>query len=155
MAEIKVTDSKIVKYGFEVEIARPPAELWTVMTENIDVWWMNDFRALGEDSTVSLSPKTGGLLLEETTGGASLEWYRVQMCAPGTALYLVGFMAPDWGGPTLSMLKLSVEARNQGSVLIVSDALTGNVTEASANSAASGWKKLFGDGLKNYAQSEN
>lgn len=155
MADIKVADAKIIKYKFEVEIARAPKDVWSLMTEKIDAWWMQDFRALGDKSTVSLSPKTGGLLLEETADGASLEWYKVQLCTPGTALYLVGYMAPDWGGPTISMLKLGVEARGQGSALVVSDALMGNVTEASANSAASGWETLFGDGFKNYAQSRN
>lgn len=153
MTDINVTDAKIIKYKFEVPIARAPEDVWSLMTANIDAWWMNDFRALGEQSTVSLNPQTGGLLLEETSDGGSLEWYRVQMCTPGAALYLIGYMAPDWGGPTVSMLKLGIEARDQGSALVVSDALMGNVTEASAKSAASGWETLFGDGFKNYAQS--
>jgi uncharacterized protein YndB with AHSA1/START domain len=155
MTEINVTDSKIIKYQFEVNIARAPGEVWPLMTEKIDAWWMNDFRALGEDSTVSLSPRTGGLLLEKSPGGGTLEWYKVQMCTPGAALYLVGYMAPDWGGPTISMLKLGLEEREQGSALIVSDALMGNVTESSAKSAASGWETLFGGGFKDYAQSLN
>lgn len=155
MTDINVTDANIIKYKFEVTIARSPDDVWTLMTENIDAWWMQDFRALGEQSTVSLNPKPGGLLLEETPDGGSLEWYKVQLCTPGTALYLVGYMAPDWGGPTISMLKLGVEVRDQGSALVVSDALMGNVTKASAKSAASGWEKLFGDGFKDYAQSRD
>jgi len=155
MTDINVIESKIIKYQFEVNIARAPDDVWSLMIENIDAWWMNDFRALGENSTVSLSPRTGGLLLEESPVGGSLEWYKVQMCTPGAALYLVGYMAPDWGGPTISMLKLGVEARGKGSALIVSDALMGNVTESSAKSAASGWETLFGSGFKDYAQSRN
>ncbi len=155
MTAINVTDSKIIKYQFEVGIARAPDEVWSIMTKNIDAWWMTDFRALGENSKVSLDPRTGGQLLEESPDAGSLEWYRVQMCTPGVALYLVGYMAPDWGGPTTSMLKLGVEARDQGSALIVSDALMGNVTESSAKSAASGWETLFGSGLKDFAESQN
>lgn len=155
MTDINISDVKIVKYQFEVTIQCEPEDVWSMMTQNINAWWMNDFRALGENSTVSLRLEPGGLLLETSPDGINLEWYRVQMCTPGTALYLVGYMAPDWGGPTTSMLKLSVQARESGSVLIVSDALLGNVTEASAKSAASGWETLFGDGFRTYAQSRN
>ena len=155
MTELNVTDSKIIKYQFEVNIARVPSDVWSLMTDNIDAWWMNDFRALGEDSKISLSPKTGGLLLEDSPQGGSLEWYKVQMCTPGVALYLIGYMAPDWGGPTISMLKLGVETRERGTALIVSDALMGHVTESSAKSAASGWERLFGRGFKEYAESRN
>lgn len=146
------TDAKIVKYSFEILINRSAADIWTLMTSQIDAWWMSDFRALGEGSKVTLDAVTGGQLLESTQDGSSLEWYRVQMVTPGSALYLVGYMAPDWGGPTTSMLKLAVEDREGGGALIVSDALMGNVTEGSASSAEGGWKTLFGDGLKAFAE---
>ena len=91
-------------------------------------------------------------MVETGADGGSLEWYRVQMVSPGQAIYLTGDLAPDWGGPTISMLKLAVEERGSGGALIVSDALLGNVTEASAQSAETGWKSLFGDGLKAFAE---
>ncbi len=146
------TDARIIKYQFEVLIERSAADIWTLMIDEIDAWWMNDFRALGEGSKVTLNASTGGQLIESAADGSSLEWYRVQMVSPGKSLYLVGYMAPDWGGPTTSMLKLAVEDRDNGGVLIVSDALSGNVTEASASSAEGGWKTLFGDGLKGFAE---
>jgi hypothetical protein len=145
-------DAKLIKYQFEVPIKRTAKELWALLVDDIDAWWMNDFRALGEGSKVSLNAQAGGQLLEAAADGSSLEWYRVQMASPGKVLYLVGYMAPDWGGPTTSMLKLAVENRDGGSVLIVSDALMGNVSESSANTAKSGWEMLFSDGLKKFAE---
>ncbi|MEP2736037.1 MAG: hypothetical protein ABJP34_07035 [Erythrobacter sp.] len=145
-------DTKIVKYQFELPIKRNASDIWSIMTDRIDEWWMSDFRALGEGSNVTLSALVGGQLIETGADGSALEWYRVQMVTPGKALYLVGYMAPDWGGPTTSMLKLSVEDHDQGSVLNVADALIGNVTEKSASSAKGGWKMLFGDGLKAFAE---
>jgi hypothetical protein len=146
------TDAKIIKYQFEVAIQRSAADIWSLMIDEIDAWWMDDFRVLGEGSKVNLCAEAGGQLVESRADGASLEWYRVQMTSPGKSLYLVGYLAPDWGGPTTSMLKLTVEDRDNGGVLIVSDALLGNVTEASAISAESGWKMLFADGLKCFAE---
>jgi hypothetical protein len=122
------------------------------MVDQIDAWWMSDFRALGEGSKVTLSAETGGQLLETSPDGSSLEWYRVQMVTPGKVLYLVGYMAPDWGGPTTTMLKIALEERDNGCALVISDALSGNVTEGSSNSAESGWKMLFGEGLKAFAE---
>ncbi len=147
-----LTDAKIIKYQFELPIKRSAADIWALMVDEIDRWWMDDFRALGEGSKVTLSAETGGQLIERAADGSILEWYRVQMVSPGKSLYLVGYMAPDWGGPTTSMLKLAVEDRDDGGALIVSDALLGNVTEASASSAEGGWKMLFGDGFKTFAE---
>lgn len=147
-----VTDAKIIKYQFEVLIDRSAVDIWALLTDKINAWWLDDFRALGEGSTVSLNAVSGGQLIERAADNSSLEWYRVQMAVPEKSLYLVGYMAPDWGGPTTSMLKLAVEDRDSGSALIVSDALLGNVSESSASSAESGWKTLFGVGLKAFAE---
>lgn len=147
-----LTDAHIFKYQFEVPINRSTVDIWAIMIDEIDAWWMNDFRALGEGSKVTLNAETGGQLIERAADGSSLEWYRVQMVSPGKSLYLIGYMAPDWGGPTTSMLKLAVEDRHNGGALIVSDALLGNVTEASAKNAEGGWKTLFGEGLKGFAE---
>lgn len=148
----EVSDAKIIKYEFEVPIKRNAKAIWSEMINEIDLWWMSDFRALSEDSKVTFDAKKGGQLLESAKDGSTLEWYRVQMVCPEKSLYLVGNIAPDWGGPTTSMLKLSLEDRDDGGVLIVSDALLGSVTEASAKSAEDGWKRLFVDGLKAHVE---
>ena len=152
MSKLDISDSKIIKYQIEVPIDRPVDTLWALMIEEIDSWWMSDFRALGEGSKVSLDAQVGGMLIESDSNGGSLEWYRVQMAAPPQSLYLVGYLAPDWGGPTTSMLKLALDADGDGSKLVISDALTGNVTDKSAGSAMEGWQMLFGEGLKKYAE---
>lgn len=147
-----ITDAKLIKYQFEILIDRSTAEVWALMIDEINDWWPNDFRALDVDSKIELKAEMGGLLTERAKDGSSLEWYRVQMVIPGKSLYLTGYLAPDWGGPTTSMLKLEVEEREVGCALIVSDALLGNVTEISARNAQDGWRTLFGDGLKHFAE---
>lgn len=149
-----MSDSKVAKYEFSVSIRCPVEQLWSILVDEINAWWPNDFRALGEGSTLSLSPAPGGALLETDKNGGSLEWFRVQMTSPPNTLYLVGYLAPDWGGPTVSMLKLALTKSDEGSVLTVSDALMGNVTQKSATSASEGWKQVFGGGLKTYAESQ-
>lgn len=141
---------------FELEIAISASEhrVWQALTEETNAWWLADFRALGEGSAVTFDAKPGGHLVENTADGGALVWYTVQMVQPGSALYLVGHTAPDWGGPTLSMLKLSLEASADGCTLRVSDSLVGRVSEQQASSLKSGWAQLFGQGLKNHAEGE-
>ena len=74
------------------------------------------------------------------------------MCVPEQSLHLVGFMAPEWGGPATTMLELSLEETDSGTVLVVRDALFGQVTESAAKSLEEGWGRLFGEGLKQHAQ---
>ena len=148
----QLTDARIFKYHFDVPIGRDSKSVWSLMTNAINDWWMPDFRALGENSVVTLDAKTGGVLVEKGPDDESLEWYRVQMCTPGKSLHMTGYMAPDWGGPTITMLKLALEPDGDHTILKVSDALLGNVTEAGAKSAESGWNTLFRDGLKAHAE---
>jgi uncharacterized protein YndB with AHSA1/START domain len=147
-----LSETRIFKYQFETAIKRDVDAVWSLMTDGINDWWMTDFRALGEGSVMSLRAEMGGGLVESGKTGESLEWYRVQMCMPGKSIYLVGYMAPDWGGPTVSMLKLALEPKDGASLLTVSDALMGNITESSIKSAQSGWETMFRDGLKAHAE---
>jgi len=150
--KIEQSNANIFKYSFDIVIESTVERVWNVMFNNIDEWWMSDFRALGKDSTISLEPNTGAVLLEKKENGESLEWYRVQMCVPGNSIYLVGYLAPDWGGPTTSMLKLALRKEGNTTILTVSDALLGNVSENAAKNAQNGWLDMFTKGLKAFSE---
>lgn len=151
MSNITTLETKIFKYEFDISIKNSVQKVWDLLTNQIDQWWMTDFCAL-PNSTMSFGTKIGSALLETGEDGSALEWYRVQMCVPGKVLYLVGYMAPDWGGPTTSMLKLALKPDGNNCTLTISDALLGNVTDNKAINAESGWKKLFEEGLKAKAE---
>jgi len=153
MTELQMLESKIYKYDFTVTIQKKTELVWDLLINEINQWWLGDFRALGEESVISLDISAGGALNEQTKDGASLEWYRVQSVIPRDSIYLVGYMAPDWGGPTLSMLKLAVKSEGEYCVLSVSDTLMGNVSDSKAENAQSGWKLMFEDGFKTFAES--
>lgn len=143
--------ASIHQFEFEIEIAAPTARVWQALTDEINAWWLPDFRAVGADSVVTFDAQPGGLLIEKMPDGSGLVWYTVQMTQPGKAIYLVGHTAPDWGGPKLSMLKLSLESRGEGTVLKVSEALMGRLKKDSSNTEE-GWRQLFGDGLKRHIE---
>jgi uncharacterized protein YndB with AHSA1/START domain len=142
--------AQVAQFELEVELDAAPEQAWRALTEEIDRWWLPDFRATGEGSTVRLEVRPGGSLVESQADGTELVWYTVQMVRPGSDLYLVGHIAAEWGGPTISMLKLSLAARGTGSVLSIADSLLGRISDSKLASTVDGWRELFGSGLQNY-----
>ena len=143
---------QVLKYELQIPIDASKAKVWKALTEETNAWWLPDFHMVGEDSVVSLQARAGGQLIESKAGGGSLLGYTVHMCDPGQSLHLVGFMAPEWGGPATTMLELSLEETDTGTRLVVRDALFGHVSESTAKSLEEGWGKLFGQGLKEHVE---
>jgi len=96
---------------------------------------------------MTLDPTAGGTLAETAPDGTTILWYTVQMVRPGTTLYLSGYTFPEWGGPFTSMLTLTLEARGEGSVLRIQDALVGNVDGSRLDEYVAGWTAIFAKGL--------
>ncbi len=148
------TPSSCHKYELEIEINAPREKVWEAILKKTNTWWLPDFHVAGPESTVSLDPVAGGRgLVEETPAGDSLLWYSVHMYQPSEfKIYLIGHVAPEWGGPTTSSLKLAVEQTDSGCVLKVTDARHGHVDETSLQSYSDGWAQLFTDGLKAFVE---
>jgi len=142
----------IAQYEFELRIARSPQAVWRGLTDQVDQWWLADFHVLGQGSRVHVELEPGGRLME-TLGDRGLLWYRVLSFAPSKHLELVGHCSPTWGGPSTTMLTLVLEEVEGGTRLRVSDALYGRISDKQVASVESGWKQLFGDGLKTYLES--
>lgn len=143
-----IQPAQVGQFELEVSLDAPPERAWTAMIDEIDQWWLPDFRATGEKSVVRLDARAGGTLLETGPAGEELVWYTVQMVQPGQALYLVGHTAADWGGPSLSMLKLALKPSPDGSTLTISDSILGRVTPSQIQGIGDGWQNLFGTGLR-------
>ncbi len=148
----KTSDTRSVSYELQIPIQATKEKVWKAMTDETNAWWLPDFRMVGENSVVTFDARAGGSLIETKEDGGSLLWYTVQMCQPKTAIYLVGHIAPDWSGPAISMLKLSLEETDDGCILSISDAIFGHVTDENTACQEKGWNQLFGDGLKAYVE---
>ncbi len=145
-------ETKAVTYELEVPIEAPVATVWQSLTEEIDGWWLPDFRMIGANSKVHFDAQAGGQLVERMEGGGSLMWYTVLMSVPNESLDLVGYVTADYGGPATTMLRLGLEETPTGTLLRIRDAIVGHVKEGSVQSLESGWMQLFRDGLKVYAE---
>ena len=139
----------------EVPIEAPRSRVWKAIIQETNEWWLPDFRVVDAGSVVTLDPTVGGHgLVESSDNGGWLLWYSVQMILPADfKIYLVGHVAPEWGGPCTSHLKLALVESEAACVLQVSDARNGHVNEGQIQSSADGWKRLFTDGLKKYVES--
>ncbi len=148
----QVSDARVIQYDLEIPIDAPRERVWDALTKETNGWWLPDFHMLGEDSTVRFDARAGGSLVEERADGGSLLWFTVQMSREAESLHLVGHIAPEWGGPSTSMLHIALSDRAGGTLLRVADALFGRVSDENAESLKSGWTQLFGAGLKAHAE---
>lgn len=149
------TPSACHQYELEIQIAASRERVWKAIFEEANFWWLPDFHVAGSDSKVTFDPNPGGQgLLETAPDGSALLWYSVQMYLPVQyKIYLTGHVAPEWGGPTTSMLKLAlVEDEDGGCTLQVTDARHGHVDDQQIKSYEDGWAQLFTDGLKKFVE---
>lgn len=153
MPGAKRLESSVAQYELEIKIDADPECVWSALIDDINAWWLPDFHMVGPGSTVRLEPHAGGGLIEELPDGGSLLWYTVHWIGPAAhTLYLVGHIAPDWGGPACTHLKIAVENRGNGSVVIITDSQFGHVSDQNLASLEDGWAALFRDGLKAFVE---
>lgn len=142
-------------YAFRVDIQAEADRVWTALLRETNHWWTPDFRMVAPDSLVAWEAEAGGKLTESHPTLGGLLWYTVQWIQPHErTLYMVGYIDQDWGGPTTSHQKITIEPQADGtSLLHLRDSLHGRVNDASVDSLQSGWTALYTDGLKKYVES--
>ena len=154
MIGAKKSDASCVSYELEIEILASRERVWEAIFDETNLWWLPDFHMVGSGSVVTFDPVPGGSgLVERLENGGGLLWYDVQFCLPNDfKIYLVGHVAPDWGGPSVSHLKLALNESEAGCVLSITDAQHGNVDLKNVQSLQDGWAGLFTEGLKKFVE---
>ena len=154
MIDTTNSESRCVQYELEISIDAPPDRVWNAIVTETNAWWLPDFHIVDSESIVEFDINPGGRgLIEHRPDGSFLQWYVVQSYMPSQfKMYLVGNVAPDWGGPSTSNLSLMLTAKSGGCVLRVVDAHHGKVNDKYIESLHSGWNQLFGDGLRQYVE---
>lgn len=134
----------------EVPIAASRATVWDCMINQIAIWWRQDF-LVNTNARFVLEPRVGGLLYEDTGDGHGFVWYVVHGIEKERSLYLIGHMRPPYGGPTTSMLLITLEDAPGGTLLKLSDCEMGKVSETHTRNLDDGWQLLFAE-LKRLAE---
>ncbi len=153
MTGAKTLTAGAVTYELEIPIDAPRERVWQALTDETNAWWLPDFHMVDPDSTVTFDIQAGGHLVEHSADGGSLLWMTVHWARPKQfTLYLVGHIAPDWGGPATYNLKFALEETDVGCVLKVTDSHHGHIDDGNIRSLQEGWTTLFTDGLKQFIE---
>jgi hypothetical protein len=151
---LSMTQAHIAQYEFSIPIEASTSQVWRALADQIDSWWLSNFRMLGEASRVDLEPRAGGRLFEYSHG-AELLWYTVIAIDFGKSIDFAGYCTAKYGGPVTTMLSLEVASISERiACLNVSDSLFGHVTDESVRCVQEGWKNLFTHGLKKFVEEE-
>lgn len=135
----------------KIEINAQRERVWQAIVEEIGQWWRKDFFVY-ENAKLILEPYPGGRLYEDAGNGAGGLWFTVMNISPPTMLEFYGHLAPQWGGPATTIVRLTLKESGDITTLHVSDALFGCLTENTEKQVSEGWRMLFGEGLKQYVE---
>ncbi len=140
-------------YELRIAIDATAARVWSAFIDETNAWWLPSFHMVGKGSVITCEARAGGHLIERHEDGGSLLWCTVQWCQPTErTLYLVGHVAPDWGGPAITMIKLQVKPQSGGCLLEFTDHHVGHVEAKNIQSLEEGWTQLLTEGLKAYVE---
>ena len=142
-----------MRLELEIAIEANAETVWKSITEEIGQGWPKDFYCVAGSDKLVLEPKPGGRIYEENSNGSGLLWGTVLEINPPKSIAWQGQIMPPWGGPAISMLRLSLEARGDETVLRVTDCLIGNISETLRGELETGWRQIFAHGLKTYVES--
>ena len=123
--------------------------VWRTMIRDIGRWWPADYRGTEPAGTFHFEAWPGGRIWEETATGG-LQWYSVQALEAEQWVSLAGFIAPPWGGPSVSLLRIELRSTDAGETeLRVTDSGLGRLPDR--ETVETGWRTIFG-GLKRHIE---
>ena len=141
-------DSSALEAELEACIAAPFAAVWATLVGRPDVWWPRELRCVPGASRMRLEPCAGGHLVEENDAGESLLWFTVLHVQPGEALNLAGALAPPFGGPATTFLRLHLVDEGASTRVRLTYSMHGHVPASAWSELEAGWRLLLEQGLR-------
>lgn len=149
-------EAGVVQSELEVVITATPKKVWDALTRNIHRWWPKEFFAMPQSKKFVLEAKLGGLMYETAGPKGGVIWGTVIAIEPLRFINIAGYLAPPFAGPAVTLFRLSLESAGKNRTLLkVSDSIIGSVTDQTQNATEEGWKFLFADKLKTFAEKKN
>lgn len=149
--KLKTTPITSATHRLSLEIAKPHDAVWKAFTGDVHLWWPKDFYATESPKRIVFEVKPGGRLYEDAGDGNGLVWYHVIALDAPNSITMSGFIAPPFGGPATSLLRVEFSAQGKaGTVMEVIDSTFGCLADTSATEE--GWRMLFEDGFKAWVE---
>jgi uncharacterized protein YndB with AHSA1/START domain len=138
----------------EIVIEAPRERVWRALVDQTTDWWHKDFFTRPAEGFY-LQPRLGGWMYEDWGNGNGLMWGMVTGVHAPEMLQVVGDLNSDFGGPHRGIMDWTlapVEGRPKATVLRFRHGLFGNVSAKTRDSLDSGWRMLFEQCLKPFAE---
>lgn len=152
-AKPSIGPCRVLKLEMEVEIAALPKRVWEVLTKQTAGWWPADFYSSPGKAKMVIEPRAGGRMFEDCGKGAGAMWGLVTECHPQSVLAITGHTASKWGGPNMWILRVEFAAKGKGTRLVLVNDVVGRMDARHARDLRLGWMTLFGEALKEFAES--
>ena len=150
---VPIKPANCVRHVIDITIDAPPARVWRALTEEINNWWLPEFRMAKNSQRLRLEPKIGGRWCEEAPGGAGILWGTIIGVTKGSSIQAIGHVAPPWGADTW-ICSMDIEETDTGTAFRFSEVVMGDLTQEQADEIEHGWNWLFTDGLKAYCEAQ-
>ena len=142
---------RAITHRLTLEIAKPHGAVWKAFTRDIHSWWPKDFYATESPKRIVFEVKPGGRLYEDAGDGNGLVWYHVIALDAPNSVSLSGFIAPPFGGPATSLLRVAFSPQGKAAtVMEVTDSTFGCLADPGATEE--GWRMLFEGGFKAWVE---
>lgn len=148
-AKTELEIARIRRIELEITIAAPIERVWQCLTAETSDWWPAGHFANGDSKNYTLEPWIGGRMYEESGDGNGVLWYTVIRIAAPQTIELAGQTSITWGGPSTSILTLNLKSEGEGTVLQLTDAAFGHVSEDDGTEG--GWRSLM-EAFKGYLE---
>ena len=136
----------------EIPIQAEINQVWNCLLNDINLWWRKDFYTSPKTKEFILEAKVGGRLYEDYGNNEGLLWANVIVMDSPNVIEFKGHLSPQFGGPAISFLRLSLKKDGDSTLLSLSDTVLGQVSESTKKDLEAGWKMLYEEGFKNYVE---
>ena len=142
-----------ISVGFEIVIHAEIDAVWDCLVNKTSKWWSRDFYTNPKTKGFYIESRIGGRAYEDFGQGEGFVWSEVIGVDSPNAIHMKGLLAPAFGGPAISYISIHLQADGASTILKLSDALLGAVSEKGAAQIEAGWKMIYGEAFKHYVES--
>lgn len=141
-----------IKIHLEIPIKAGIDQVWECLIKDVSLWWRKDFYTSTKTKKFIIEPKVGGRMYEDYGNEEGLLWATVIGIDSPHSIEFKGHLTPQFGGPAISFLKLSLKENGKETILTLSDTVMGQVSEKNQKELTVGWKLIYEDSFKNYVE---
>ena len=141
-----------ISIHLEIPIKAKIEHVWKSLVDETGLWWRKDFYTSPKTKNFIIEAKVGGRMYEDYGNNEGLLWANVLILDSPNVLELKGHLTPEFGGPAMSFLRLTLNESDGITILTIAETMFGAVSEKTKQDQTDGWKLLFEETFKGYVE---